>query len=770
VENPNEAAEQEFVGEVRLADRTRPGTYTVRDHDMRRPTYAFFAEAPRAAPPEAALEEYHYRPGAALVEVPTSGRTPAADDRGAARHEMDAGRLFAERALAGERADKRVIAYRTNVLDLWPGRVFTLRNHPHPDLGEARRLLVTCFTLEGTPGEAWTMRGEAVFADMPYHPPLRTPRLRARVQSATVVGNAGDEVHTDEFGRVRVRFPWDRGAVSSCWIRVGQGWAGPGYGMMTLPRVGQEVLVDFLEGDPEQPVIVGRSFNLTHPVIERLPERDTRSAWKSDSSPLGGGYNEILVEDLKGGELLRAQAERDARRLVKHDDTQTVVRDRAKEVALREEETTDGERVQETRGVRVERTARERDTAVEGTRRDHVLRAAEETLELDQLSRVGRDLHVVTAGERRERDEQDKHLRVEKGRSEAVRGTDSLTVREGLEEQVGSYVVNASGPEGTIHLIAGSMIVIESAADVTVKGAGGFVKTDGDVTLKGSEVVINEGGAPGSLPGPGPKRPAPPRRPEPPTAPPPPVSPPKDVYEVRVLDERDAPIAGLDVLITTPRGSQTVTTDGDGWARVRDVEGRGSARVASAVQFAELSQGWEARPRRDAPLPVGEAWSFQTPISFGVEIPVTSGKSAFLMVLTRTDIRFYRAYNPWLDPHLTGGGPFQFSADRDGIKLSLHSDGRGQTAVVACHQPRVVTATGEAPTEEVEWFRADVDALNEQNHGGDAEGLATFLAFLAREPPELQQTGPAPEVPEGGPDPGAAVSGGSPPPLGQDNL
>jgi len=525
VPSPNRGDDQELVTDVRLLHQSRPGAYTLADHDLRRPRQRLSVEATKAQGPAAAHEQYHYRPGAFLVDTDATDDTPMADAEATTRHEPGAGRRRAERALASERADRRVVSYRTNALDLWPGRVFSIAGHPHPDLADgASRLLVTESLLEGAVDEVWALRGRAVFADSPYRPPLRTARSRARVQSATVVG--GEDIHPDELGRVRVQFPWDRDGSSTCWVRVSQAWAGAAYGMVTLPREGQEVFVDFLEGDPEQPVIVGRLFNQTNPVIERLPEHDTRSAWKSDSSPGSSGFNEILFEDRKGSELVHAQAQQDARRLVKQNDTSTVVHDRRKLVEDNELETTGANRVQETQRDRVELTYQDRTTAIDGTRRDRVNRDALERLEGDQVVRVGEDRHTLTTGLRRELVEHDAHLQIGGRRPESVGGTDSLTVGKSLQESVGSYSVDASGPEGWIHMIAWKTeIVIESATEVTVKGAGGFVKVDGGgVTIVGAEVVINEGGSPGSLPGPGPHLPVPPRivvvdEPAPPSSP-----------------------------------------------------------------------------------------------------------------------------------------------------------------------------------------------------------------------------------------------------------
>jgi type VI secretion system secreted protein VgrG len=160
------------------------------------------------------------------------------------------------------------------------------------------------------------------------------------VESATVVGPRGEEIHCDEFGRVRVHFHWDRESKmddnSSCWIHVSHPWGGAGYGGMNLPRVGQEVLVDFLGGDPDRPIIVGRVYTNLQKVPYKLPDDKTQSGWKSNSTNNTGGYNEIMFEDASGKELLRMQAERDLNKLVKRNENITVGNSRAKAIGVDE--------------------------------------------------------------------------------------------------------------------------------------------------------------------------------------------------------------------------------------------------------------------------------------------------------------------------------------------------------------------------------------------------------------------------------------------------
>jgi type VI secretion system secreted protein VgrG len=152
-------------------------------------------------------------------------------------------------------------------------------------------------------------------ADVPARPP-RPPRVMKNVtETATVVGPEGEEIHVDKYGRVRVQFHWDREGTfdqkSSAWIRVMQTWAGAGFGFQFFPRVGMEVLVTFLGGDPDRPVIVGALYNGTHVTPEPLPASKTMSVLRTQSSPGGGGFNQLLFEDKKGGERIAIHAERD---------------------------------------------------------------------------------------------------------------------------------------------------------------------------------------------------------------------------------------------------------------------------------------------------------------------------------------------------------------------------------------------------------------------------------------------------------------------------
>ena len=176
---------------------------------------------------------------------------------------------------------------------------------------------------------------KAIPMAIPYRPPRVTevPTVLG-AQTAVVVGPSGEEIFTDKYGRVKVQFPWDRqgkkDANSSCWLRVGTPWAGKQWGFVHLPRIGQEVLVDFLEGDPDRPYIMGSVYNADQMPPYELPANKTQSGVKSRSSLNGGSdnYNEIRFEDKMGSEQILIHAEKDLQTEVEHDETRTVGNDR----------------------------------------------------------------------------------------------------------------------------------------------------------------------------------------------------------------------------------------------------------------------------------------------------------------------------------------------------------------------------------------------------------------------------------------------------------
>ncbi|MBK5291556.1 MAG: type VI secretion system tip protein VgrG [Acidobacteriia bacterium] len=202
------------------------------------------------------------------------------------------------------------------------GYRFTLADHYRGDTNKDYALLMVTHTagdnnyLSGD-DQQFTYTNE--FVAIPHETPFRPPQKATKPivqgsQTAVVVGKPGEEIWVDKYGRVKVQFHWDReGSMddkSSCWIRVSQAWAGKNWGWMTIPRIGQEVIVDFLEGDPDQPIITGRVYNADQEPPYSLPGEQTKSTMKSYSSKGGGGFNEIRLEDKKGKEQIFIHAEK----------------------------------------------------------------------------------------------------------------------------------------------------------------------------------------------------------------------------------------------------------------------------------------------------------------------------------------------------------------------------------------------------------------------------------------------------------------------------
>jgi type VI secretion system secreted protein VgrG len=238
--------------------------------------------------------------------------------------------------------------------------------------------------------------------------------------------------------------------------------------------------VGFLGGDPDQPIIVGRIYNATQQTPYKLPQHKTRSTWKSDSSIGGGGFNEIMFEDLKGKELVWQQAQKNQRRLVKNDEVITVGNDRQKLVKRNETETTLADRVEVTEQNRTEITDAKRTVMIGGTL-DKLVKGAETRRTVGDLARkVDASEDIVIGAVKKERIGKSSHL----------------IVGEELHERIGAKHAVEVGRE--IHVRSGDKIVIEAGAELTIRGPAGFVKLDSSgVIIKGQLVRINSGGEPG---------------------------------------------------------------------------------------------------------------------------------------------------------------------------------------------------------------------------------------------------------------------------------
>jgi type VI secretion system secreted protein VgrG len=236
-----------------------------------------------------------------------------------------------------------------------PGHRLTLTEHPRADQNRELTLVAVSYDIadndyEGAAGSTasrFRVDVEALPADRPFRPPLATPKPRTRgVETAVVVGPPGEEIHTDEYGRVKVHFHWDRygqrDGTDTCWIRVASPWAGSNFGAIHLPRIGQEVIVDFEHGDPDRPIITGRVYNAEQMPPWPLPANQTQSGILTRSSKGGapgeglrdgaGDANALRFEDKKGAEQVWFHAQKDYLTEVENDESKWVGNDRHKEI------------------------------------------------------------------------------------------------------------------------------------------------------------------------------------------------------------------------------------------------------------------------------------------------------------------------------------------------------------------------------------------------------------------------------------------------------
>jgi type VI secretion system secreted protein VgrG len=311
----------------------------------------------------------------------------------------------------------------------------------------------------------------AIDAARPYRPPRAAPRPRMGIQTATVTGPSGEEVHVDGHGRIKVQMHWDREGQrddrASCWVRVAQPWAGPGMGASRIPRVGQEVVVRFLEGDPDRPLVTGAVFNGTVPTPVTLPDDKTRSVLRTDSCPGSGGSNELTIEDATGSEEICVHAQKDWNTVVLADRTQGVNHDAALEVAKDRSRTVKGSQrlgVSQTDGAAVGGNVK---LTVAGDRTTAVATSHDE--------RVGA-VQTVTVGSKR-------LVSVALASAETIGGAAALTIGGGYAVTVGGALNHAvGGLKNTA--VAGAAVEVVGASRQESIGKRRSARTQGDLAIQ----------------------------------------------------------------------------------------------------------------------------------------------------------------------------------------------------------------------------------------------------------------------------------------------
>ena len=460
----------EVINNWHVGQEVRTGKYTVTDYNFTTPSTSLLANDPTVVDLAASrsLELFDY-PGLYTTK--------------------DEGDTAAKVRMQEEEAAYMVVSGAGTCRGLMSGYSFELKNHYRSDQNtnyvatEVRHFASAgqSYTTAGTTEEeTYSNNFTCIPASVTYRPPRVTPKPFVQgPQPALVVGKSGEEIWVDKYGRVIVQFYWDRlgqkNENSSCWIRTSQPWAGGNWGAMWIPRIGQEVLVSFLEGDPDRPVITGRVYNADQMPPYALPDYQTRSTFMSRSSKGGGAsnYNELRFEDLKGKEQIFMNAEKDM-------------------------------------DVRVENDSRE----FIGANRHLIVTA-------NQQEQVQADKHLHVAGSHFEKVEGNMSLQVTQNQMEAVTGNKSLAVTGNQSERVtGNVSLAVTGKQDvsnmayavksdtTIHLNAGMSAVIEAGVALTLKVGGSTIDFNpAGVFITGTMVFINSGSAPASAPDASPQSP-----------------------------------------------------------------------------------------------------------------------------------------------------------------------------------------------------------------------------------------------------------------------
>lgn len=446
------------------------GVYSATDYEFTTPTTSLYSQAQASAGP---LTVYDH-PGGYVAKA-----------RGDA--------LTKQRVDALRSQQKRFVGD-SDCRWLVPGHWFTLSGH---DDAEANIDWVVTSVSHQVSHESYRNRFEAIPKSVNYRPLKTTPKPTMHTQVAKVVGKAGEEIWTDEYGRIKVQFPWDRDGKndesSSCWVRVAQGWTGKGFGMQFIPRIGQEVVVTFIDGDPDRPLVTGCIYNGDNSLPYSLPANQTQSGIKTQSSKGGGGFNELRFEDKKDSEQVFLQAQKDLTFNVLNDTTATVGHDETLTV--------------QNARTRTVKEGNETVTLEKGDR-SVTLQAGSDTLDIhtDRTLKVGGNQTLTTNGNYSHTVKGDYSLTVSGDLTIKVTGkltlqstgdylaksSASVTTQAGtsLTNQAGTALTNKAGT--SLDNKAGTTLTNDAGVSLTNKG-GAEQTVDGGamLTIKGGLVKVN---------------------------------------------------------------------------------------------------------------------------------------------------------------------------------------------------------------------------------------------------------------------------------------
>ena len=429
--------EQEYVSEWSFSREIQPGAYVLDDFDFTKPsTELRVTTKQQREHAESAHELYDY-----------PGRYEQSGD----------GEHYVRTRLEEQQARHELVQGAGNARGIAAGSLFKLTGQTREDQNREYLIVSTRIDFEYTEYEAMESSGSGFrcsFEALPSREVFRSERLTRKPfvqgpQTAIVVGPGGDEIYTDKYGRVKVQFHWDRlggqDENSSCWVRVSQPWAGKNFGMIAIPRIGQEVVVDFLEGDPDRPMITGRVYNAEQMPPWDLPANMTRTGIVTRSSKGGSASNanELRFEDKKGEEEVFLHAERNLRTTVEVDELRDVGNDRTTDIHGIDRLTVDKSRYEHVKGDF-------RDLLVDNLslRRIGAGEIEEITDGLQTTIKTGGHQHTVSAG--------GQTINITDGIDETVTGAVSQTITGG------GYTQSVTGGSATHTVTGGSWNVTAS--------------------------------------------------------------------------------------------------------------------------------------------------------------------------------------------------------------------------------------------------------------------------------------------------------------------
>jgi type VI secretion system secreted protein VgrG len=485
----------ERIERFRHVEELRARSVVLRGHALRTPHAPFSGRAEQDGPAPAIYD--------APVELDAPDRADA----------------LARQRLEAERASSAVASATSDCLAVQPGVVFTLRGHDASELD--RDWLVTSVEhrlRSPAPGDAsgagghYENRFTAMPAAVPYRDRARAPRPAIGIQTALVVGPAGQEVHCDDLGRVKVQFRWDREGRSddrsSAWLRVSQAWAGAGHGALFVPRVGNEVLVDFVDGDADRPIVVGSVYDGVNAPPLALPESRTSAIIRATSTDDRRGHSELRFDAEKGREYVLLGSRRDLGVRVGQDKTETIAQHELLQVG--------GDREQNVRGCETVSVGGDRALGVGGTHAVTVGGVESRTIGAAEIVEVGADRSINVGGKSTEIVGEHLSLRVGGDKAESVKGDSRETVEGARELRASAIAVRAehdlattAGASQTSHadkthrtsageiveVICGeATITAHKDGTVTLIGKNVRLKVEGPVEIDGDSLTVKSRG------------------------------------------------------------------------------------------------------------------------------------------------------------------------------------------------------------------------------------------------------------------------------------